>query len=97
MTNPGAHLRIEDSVPAKAGLSLTALLTTNLGDIPLLGRGKVRDLYAIDDALLREMMALAAGEAVPDDYIAMMREDLTDDNLASRSLKWRRPPRLQDW
>jgi len=31
---------------------VTALLTTNLGNIPLLGRGKVRDLYAIDDALL---------------------------------------------
>jgi phosphoribosylaminoimidazole-succinocarboxamide synthase len=31
---------------------VTALLTTNLGGIPLLGRGKVRDLYAIDDALL---------------------------------------------
>jgi len=31
---------------------VTALLTTNLGSIPLLGRGKVRDLYAIDDALL---------------------------------------------
>jgi 4-hydroxyacetophenone monooxygenase len=45
-----------------------------------------------DDALLREMMALATGEAVPDDYIAMMREDLTDDTLHSRSLKWRRPP-----
>jgi phosphoribosylaminoimidazole-succinocarboxamide synthase len=27
-------------------------LTTNLGAIPLVGRGKVRDLYAIDDALL---------------------------------------------
>ena len=52
MTNHASHLRIEDSVPAKAGLSVTALLTTNLGDIPLLGRGKVRDLYAIDDALL---------------------------------------------
>ena len=46
-----------------------------------------------DDALLREMMAIAAGEAVPDQYIAMMREDLTDDSLASRSLKWRTPPR----
>src|SRR6202140_5576159 len=45
-----------------------------------------------DDALLREMMAVATGEAVPDDYIAMMREDLTDDSLASRSLKWRTPP-----
>ena len=31
---------------------MTALLTSNLGAIPLLGRGKVRDLYAIDDALL---------------------------------------------
>jgi phosphoribosylaminoimidazole-succinocarboxamide synthase len=31
---------------------LTALLTTNLGPTPLLGRGKVRDLYAVDDALL---------------------------------------------
>ena len=31
---------------------MTALLTTNLGEIPLLGRGKVRDLYAVDGALL---------------------------------------------
>ncbi len=31
---------------------MTALLTTNLGDTPLLGRGKVRDLYAVVDALL---------------------------------------------
>jgi phosphoribosylaminoimidazole-succinocarboxamide synthase len=31
---------------------VTVLLTTNLGAIPLLGRGKVRDLYAIDEALL---------------------------------------------
>jgi phosphoribosylaminoimidazole-succinocarboxamide synthase len=28
------------------------LLTTNLGSTPLLGRGKVRDLYAVGDALL---------------------------------------------
>jgi phosphoribosylaminoimidazole-succinocarboxamide synthase len=27
-------------------------LTTNLGQLPLLGKGKVRDLYAIEDALL---------------------------------------------
>jgi 4-hydroxyacetophenone monooxygenase len=46
----------------------------------------------IDDALLREMMAVATGEAVPDDYIAMMREDLTDDSLASRSLQWSKAP-----
>lgn len=31
---------------------MTALLTTNLGPIPLVGRGKVRDLYAVDGALL---------------------------------------------
>lgn len=31
---------------------MTALLTSNLGATPLLGRGKVRDLYAVDDALL---------------------------------------------
>jgi len=31
---------------------MTALLTTNLGSTPLIGRGKVRDLYAIGDALL---------------------------------------------
>jgi len=31
---------------------VTALLETNLGEIPLLGRGKVRDLYAVDGALL---------------------------------------------
>lgn len=31
---------------------MTALLSTNLGDTPLLGRGKVRDLYAVDGALL---------------------------------------------
>jgi phosphoribosylaminoimidazole-succinocarboxamide synthase len=34
------------------GFPMTALLTTNLGDTPLLGRGKVRDLYAVDGALL---------------------------------------------
>ena len=34
------------------GLSVTALLKTDLGNIPLLGRGKVRDLYAIGDNLL---------------------------------------------
>ncbi|HUA97011.1 MAG TPA: phosphoribosylaminoimidazolesuccinocarboxamide synthase [Terracidiphilus sp.] len=31
---------------------MTTLLTTDLGAIPIVGRGKVRDLYAIDDALL---------------------------------------------
>jgi phosphoribosylaminoimidazole-succinocarboxamide synthase len=36
----------------RQGPPMTALLTTNLGTTPLLGRGKVRDLYAVDDALL---------------------------------------------
>ena len=31
---------------------MQSLLTTNLGATPLLGRGKVRDLYAVGDALL---------------------------------------------
>ena len=31
---------------------MTALLQSNLGGIPLLGRGKVRDLYAVQDKLL---------------------------------------------
>jgi phosphoribosylaminoimidazole-succinocarboxamide synthase len=31
---------------------VASLLTTNLGTTPLLGRGKVRDLYAVDGALL---------------------------------------------
>lgn len=31
---------------------MTALIRSNLGNIPLLGRGKVRDLYAVGDALL---------------------------------------------
>ncbi|MGA3334649.1 MAG: phosphoribosylaminoimidazolesuccinocarboxamide synthase [Terracidiphilus sp.] len=31
---------------------MAALLTTHLGSTPLLGRGKVRDLYAVDGALL---------------------------------------------
>jgi phosphoribosylaminoimidazole-succinocarboxamide synthase len=31
---------------------MAALLTTNLGSTPLLGRGKVRDLYSVDGALL---------------------------------------------
>lgn len=31
---------------------MTALLKTNLGTTALIGRGKVRDLYAVDDALL---------------------------------------------
>jgi len=38
--------------PAAKGLPLPALLTTNLGTVPLIGRGKVRDLYSVGDDLL---------------------------------------------
>jgi phosphoribosylaminoimidazole-succinocarboxamide synthase len=31
---------------------MTAILKTDLGTTPLIGRGKVRDLYAVGDALL---------------------------------------------
>ncbi len=31
---------------------MTTLLKTDLGTTPLIGRGKVRDLYAVGDALL---------------------------------------------
>jgi cation diffusion facilitator CzcD-associated flavoprotein CzcO len=57
-----------------------------------IARGGTVPARQADDALLREMMAIATGEAVPDQYIAMMREDLTDDSLPSRSLKWRKAP-----
>jgi hypothetical protein len=53
LTKPSSRSTIGDSVPSKGkDPPVTALLTTNLGDTPLLGRGKVRDLYAIGDALL---------------------------------------------
>jgi phosphoribosylaminoimidazole-succinocarboxamide synthase len=49
-----ARLPLEnrDSVHFTGRSFVSALITTNLGSISLLGRGKVRDLYAIDDALL---------------------------------------------
>ena len=45
-------MKIEVSVPSEVDPPVTALLSTNLGETPLLGRGKVRDLYAIGDDLL---------------------------------------------
>ena len=48
--DPGPENRVQ-FMPSE-GVSVTALITSNLGNIPLLSRGKVRDLYAIDDALL---------------------------------------------
>lgn len=52
MTNLAGALKIGVSVPSEEDLPVTALLNTNLGAIPLLGRGKVRDLYAVGDDLL---------------------------------------------
>jgi phosphoribosylaminoimidazole-succinocarboxamide synthase len=52
LTKCGAPLRIDLLAPASKGPPLSALLTTNLGAIPLIGRGKVRDLYAVGDDLL---------------------------------------------
>jgi len=55
-------------------------------------RAGLSAIRAPDDALLQEMMSVATGEEVADDYVAMMREDLTLDTLASRSLDWRKRP-----
>ena len=57
----------------------------------VLASGTLPD-HAPDDALLREMMSVAAGEPMSENYIAMMREDLTLDTLDSRALKWRNEP-----
>jgi phosphoribosylaminoimidazole-succinocarboxamide synthase len=47
LTNPAPALTIETSIPPLEGSAVTSLLTTNLEGIKLLGRGKVRDLYAV--------------------------------------------------
>jgi phosphoribosylaminoimidazole-succinocarboxamide synthase len=52
LTKRAAALKIEVSVPSEVDPPVTALLSTNLGATPLLGRGKVRDLYAVGDDLL---------------------------------------------
>ena len=39
-------------MPLSKGAELSVLLESNLGDVPLIGRGKVRDLYAIGNDLL---------------------------------------------
>jgi len=45
-----------------------------------------------DGALLREMLAVAAGEPVGEDYVAMMLEDLAPTERDPRGLIWRSPP-----
>jgi len=47
---------------------VTALLTTNLGETPLIGRGKVRDLYSVPtagrDALLQDALLIVATDRI---------------------------------
>jgi len=78
----------QEFMPAELRERIRERLAGVLAELARTGRS---DTPPLDDALLAEMMALAAGEAVPDDYIAMMREDLTQDDLASRRLAWRQP------
>jgi 4-hydroxyacetophenone monooxygenase len=82
-------MNYQEFMPEPLRAQVRDRLTQVLADIARSGKTPER---RTDDALLREMMAFATGEAVSDDYIAMMREDLTDDSLASRSLQWRKPP-----
>jgi 4-hydroxyacetophenone monooxygenase len=82
-------MNYQEFMPEPLRAQVRDRLAAVLADIARSGKTPER---RTDDALLREMMAFATGEAVSDDYIAMMREDLTDDSLASRSLQWRKPP-----
>ena len=52
MTKQAGGTKIEFQFALLEGPPLTALLKTDLGSTPLLGRGKVRDLYEVDGALL---------------------------------------------
>ncbi len=52
LTNRAARSKIGGSNCTNERPVLTALLQSNLDGIPLLGRGKVRDLYAVEDKLL---------------------------------------------
>jgi len=52
LTKRAAPWKIGDSKSFEERNYLAALLTTDLGSTTLLGRGKVRDLYAVGDALL---------------------------------------------
>jgi phosphoribosylaminoimidazole-succinocarboxamide synthase len=48
---------------------VTALLTTNLGDTPLLGRGKVRDLYAVPYAGQEALLLVATDRISAFDHV----------------------------
>ena len=48
---------------------MTALLTTNLGTTPLLGRGKVRDLYAVRDGVDEALLLVATDRISAFDHV----------------------------
>ena len=50
-------------------LSVSALLTTNLGETPLLGRGKVRDLYAVHNAGQDALLLVATDRVSAFDHV----------------------------
>jgi len=50
-------------------LSVSALLTTNLGETPLLGRGKVRDLYAVHNAGQDALLLVATDRISAFDHV----------------------------
>jgi phosphoribosylaminoimidazole-succinocarboxamide synthase len=69
LTKRGRALRIGDSesrFEADSGARdfVTALLTTDLGSTPLLGRGKVRDLYAVPDGTGNDALLLVATDRI---------------------------------
>jgi 4-hydroxyacetophenone monooxygenase len=82
-------MNYQEFMPEELRAAIRARMSEVLSEIEARGQSA----FALpDDALLSEMMSFATGEAVADDYIAMMREDLTCDSLASRSPSWRKPP-----
>jgi len=48
---------------------VTALLTTNLGKTPLIGRGKVRDLYAVSNAGQEALLLVATDRISAFDHV----------------------------
>jgi phosphoribosylaminoimidazole-succinocarboxamide synthase len=64
LTKRGCPSTIGDSTESAARIFVTALLETNLGATPLLGRGKVRDLYAVDDGSGRSALLLVATDRI---------------------------------
>ena len=72
--------------------ALRAAIRDQLAEVIIAHRRESLAVPRAPDALLAEMMSVATAEEVGVDYVAMMREDLTLDTLASRSLDWRKRP-----